>query len=309
MSLKTKLCGLLVLLAVSCAHNESLHSEEPTSSYLIEAADLHSKINRSSIKVLDFRKEAKYEEAHIPGAVNIWRSDIEDSSYAYGGMMAPASQIETLFSEFGIKSTDTLVIYDDNGLCNAARLWWILQNYDFANVRLLHGGLSAWRENGGSVSKEIPTPKVELFSLGQSHSMRFHLSREEMKDAVYEGGLILDTRTEDEFSGKRRKRGAAKGGRIPGSVHIDWAETIHYDSDMKIKSIDQLEAIYAPLVESKSQPIIVYCHSGVRSAHTTFILTQLLGCTDVKNYDGSWTEWSHFDQLPTERDSLTQIEI
>ena len=109
------------------------------------------------------------------------------------------------------------------------------------------------------------------------------------------------------LKGKQQKTGAAKAGRIPNSVCIDWSLAIHYNDDKKIKSIEELEQVYSVLGISKSDPIIVYCHSGVRSAHTTFILTQLLGYKNVKNYDGSWTEWSHFNDLPTEQDSITTL--
>ncbi|MFT7234251.1 MAG: thiosulfate/3-mercaptopyruvate sulfurtransferase, partial [Cyclobacteriaceae bacterium] len=223
------------------------------------------------------------------------------------GMMASPTQIENLFSRLGIGANDTLIVYDDNGLCNAARLWWILQNYNFTNVKLFHGGLDVWKENNGSVTSEIPKIKDTVFKLTETPSMKYHISKEEMLNTLNAGVVILDTRSLDEFSGKRQKKGASKAGRIPKSIHIDWAETIDYNGSKKIKSIQELNAIYSHMNVSKEDPVIVYCHSGMRSAHTTFVLTQLLGYKNVKNYDGSWTEWSSFENLPFEKDSLTTI--
>jgi thiosulfate/3-mercaptopyruvate sulfurtransferase len=134
--------------------------------------------------------------------------------------------------------------------------------------------------------------------------MKYFVSKEDIQKALSDKTVILDTRTQDEFSGKTQKKGASKAGRIPGSIHIDWADAIHFDGDQRLKSKHELDSIYGSLHISKDTPIIVYCHSGVRSAHTTFVLTQLLGYTHVKNYDGSWTEWSYFDELPIEKDSL-----
>ena len=128
-----------------------------------------------------------------------------------------------------------------------------------------------------------------------------------MQTALQTNTLILDTRTIDEFTGERQKRGAMKGGRIPNSIHIDWSDAINYEGDKKLKRIIDLETIYNQLKTDKNNPVIVYCHSGVRSAHTTFVLTQLLGYKNVKNYDGSWIEWSYFDDLPFKKDSITLI--
>ncbi len=298
---------LLVLSA--CTQEQKRETTEVVveGNYLIEADELKKIAHRPNIKIIDFRKRNDYDKAHIAGALPMWRSDIEDDSYPYGGMMANHTKIEALFSQLGIQSNDTLVIYDDSGLCDAARLWWLLQNYDFTNVRLFHGGLNAWKENNGSISSEIPLVKKSVFKLTNTPSMKYYHSKEAMQAAMNSNTVILDTRSEDEFTGKRQKKGAAKGGRIPNSMHIDWAETIDYSGSKKFKPIQELEAIYSQLNLKKDDPIIVYCHSGVRSAHTTFVLTQLLGYKNVKNYDGSWTEWSYFNELPFEKDSLTTI--
>ncbi|MEP2935205.1 MAG: rhodanese-like domain-containing protein [Gilvibacter sp.] len=304
---------LLILIVLGCGDTTKKSSpiaeqnNLSSPSYLIEIEDLAKIENSTSLKIIDFRKPALYAKEHIKGAVNIWRSHIEDSSYAYGGMMASKQQLEALFSGLGISDKHTLIIYDDNGLCDAARLWWILQNYDITKVKMLHGGLEGWKKAGGMVTSDLPESIKTEYTLPDNPSMRYLASKEEVLHKVRndEDVLLLDTRTQNEFSGKRLKNGAAKAGRITNSNLLDWSRSVNYSGDKKFKSAKDLEAIYGGL--DKNHEIIVYCHSGVRSAHTTFVLTQLLGFKNVKNYDGSWTEWSHFDELPFVRDSITSL--
>ena len=299
---------ILFVLAVSaCKQEASVNIDVAEASYLIEVDDLKTLIQQPNIKILDFRTKDHYEKEHIMGALNIWRTDIEDTSIPYKGIMASRAQIEKLFGKLGIKSNDSIIIYDDNGLCNASRLWWILQNYDFKKVKLLQGGLNAWKTVNGPVSNDVPEVNETVFKLPENAKMQFHVSKEEVQEALKNNTLIIDTRTADEFSGKRKKKGAAKGGRIPSSIHIDWAEAINYNGDKRMKSLQDLETIYSKLNIKKDDPIILYCHSGVRSAHTTFVLTQILGYKNVKNFDGSWTEWSYFNDLPIKKDSITSI--
>ncbi len=298
---------LLIVILSGCKEEKSSDAEHVNDNYLIEAAELKDQAGQRNIKIIDFRKKEIYKTEHITGALNIWRTDIEDASYDYKGIMASPLQIEELFGKLGIETGDTLIIYDDNGLCDSARLWWLLQNYDYVNVKLLHGGIASWKAINGEVSSAIPVVTEATFKLPKQPKMKYYASKEQVQEALNNSTVILDTRTTDEFSGKRQKKGAAKGGRIPKSIHIDWAEAIDYNGDKRIKLQQDLEHIYNKLKITKEDPIIVYCHSGVRSAHTTFVLTQLLGYKNVKNYDGSWTEWSFFNDLPLESDNLTVI--
>jgi thiosulfate/3-mercaptopyruvate sulfurtransferase len=303
-----KISILLVIVTLSaCKEEKSSEVDSFNENYLIEPAELKDQAGHRNIKVIDFRKKEIFKTEHIVGALNIWRTDIEDASYDYKGIMASPFQIEELFGKLGIETGDTLIIYDDNGLCDSSRLWWLLQNYDYHNVKLLHGGIAAWKAINGGVSSEIPVVTQAAFKLPKEPKMKYYVSKEQVQEALKSNAVILDTRTTDEFSGKRQKKGAAKGGRIPKSIHIDWTEAIDFAGDKRMKPLQDLERIYSRLKITKDDPIIVYCHSGVRSAHTTFVLTQLLGYKNVKNYDGSWTEWSYFNDLPSENDSLTVI--
>ena len=306
---------LLVLISFACKKEKTIHFDSVKDSnvikneYLIEAEALLPIINNKNIKVIDFRKKQFYNQEHIVGAVQMWRDDIEDTSYVYKGMKASAAQIEKLFGSLGISTNDTLVVYDNKGLCETARLWWILQNYQYKNIKMLHGGIEAWKATQGAVTAEKTLVEPATFKLSETENRHYSISKEEVLKALdTDNTIFIDTRTLDEFNGSQLKKGAAKAGRIPKSSHKDWAEAINYKGDQKLKSIETLKNIYInQLGLKKYDSVILYCHSGVRSAHTTFVLTQLLGFKNVRNYDGSWTEWSHFNELPFENNRLTKI--
>ncbi len=308
----------LLLLIGSCRNRQEKNVPKTTievkeayykHTHLIEAETLLPITESTGLKLIDFRKREDYLENHIPNAINIWRKDIEDASFPYKGMMATKEEIEQLFSRLGIQNADTLVVYDDRGSCDATRLWWVLSNYNFESVKILNGGLDAWIAAGGMVTDSIDTIEPSNFTLPAESSMRFLIEREELQNALAseETLLILDTRTNEEYTGKRQKSGAIRAGRIPNSKLIDWSEAVDYHGTKKFRSYEELEALYGQLGASKEVPIITYCHTGVRSAHTTFVLSQLLGYKVVKNYDGSWTEWSYYKELPFEKDSITVI--
>lgn len=276
---------------------------------LVAVEDLIIDFNTKNYKIIDFRKKKDYEESHLPGAINIWRDDIEDQSYPYKGMMASKEIIEALFSRMGIENKDTLIIYDKHGGYDATRLWWVLQNYDFGAIKILNGGIKTWRAVGGKTTNEVTKQQPSTFKLPTEGSMKYVI---DLKTLLHEmekenPPLLLDTRTMDEFTGKHQKSGATRAGRLPHSRLIDWAEAVEYHGSGKFRSIGDLENLYGQLGISKNHPIVTYCHTGVRSAHTTFVLTQLLGYKDVKNYDGSWSEWSYHEDLLIEKDSVTLI--
>ena len=295
-----KISFLFLLMALmSCKKDTTTSKTYSKHQYLISAKELKEIGKEEGIKIIDFRKESAYKKEHIANAIHLWRDHIVNKNYGYDGMMPIPNEIEKLFSELGIKSTDHLVIYDDRGLCEAARLWWILQNYSFTNVKLLQGGLQSWKQISGETNNTIPSFTKTNFKLPKEKSMKYYIAKDDVKQQL-STSILIDTRTKDEYLGKYQKKGAAKAGRIANSLHLDWAETIHYHGDQSLKSIEELEKIYSNLNIDKNDSIILYCHSGVRSAHTTFVLTQLLGYKNVKNYDGSWIEWSRFNELPYE---------
>jgi len=308
---KIKMLFFVAVFLWSCKSDRRLEHEindfNDTINYLLELEDVDELKEHEHIKFIDFRKPEAYAKGHISNAINIWRTSIEDTRYPYKGMMASKAKMELLFSNLGIKNTDTLIVYDDNGLCDSARLWWVALNYGFNNIRLLNGGLDAWSKSGRPLTTHVEKNSKSKFKFPEQSPMQYYASKDDVLKALRKGQPILDTRTFDEYTGKRQKKKAFKGGRISSSIMMDWALAVDYNGDKKIKSKDTLMTIYNALNISKEDTLIVYCHSGVRSAHTCFVLTQLLGYKNVKNYDGSWIEWSYFDELPFEQDSTTVI--
>lgn len=261
--------------------------------HLVQAEDLIKWTERpNQLELIDLRTEEQYVKGHIKGAHQVWRSDLTDTNYAYPGMMGSKEQIADLLGSLGITHSDTLVLYDDRAAANAARLWWILKVYGHESMVVLNGGSRAWIAAGGGLTSEVlPTRPIEYQFPEQGNSaLLSHLA--DIKEA---GGILLDTRTLEEHNGEVVKNGAAFAGTIKGALHLDFDRAINYNEHEVFHSADSLRKLYASIGIDGSVPVITFCQSGVRSAHTLFVLTELLGYERVSNYDGSWIEWSYWN--------------
>jgi len=271
--------------------------EYASTRYLMESEELASKLKaNSTIKLIDMRDEERYSNGHIEGAINVWRPQITDATFNYGGMMSTKRQLEELLGNSGITPSDTIIIYDDKAECDAARLWWILKYFGHENMALLNGGLVAWELASGALSNEVVTIDSVQYKFTSEISDLLYATQEQVRSTIGNTDrILLDTRGSDEFTGERHKDGAARAGAIPGAVNMDWALAIDYHDGHKFFPAEKLKSIYAEVGIDGTKPVITYCHSGVRSAHTLFVLTELLGYKNVRNYDGSWIEWSHLE--------------
>ncbi|WP_297702837.1 sulfurtransferase [uncultured Eudoraea sp.] len=206
-----------------------------------------------------------------------------------------------------MENNDLIIVYDDKGSSDAARLWCILDDYNFDSVRILNGGLKSWERTGEKLTVKPVTYDPTQFNLREKGNEDIWIDKEELSSLIGNEDsniIIVDSRSSEEYSGTLIKKGASKAGRIPNSIHIDWAEAIDLRNSKKFRPIEELQEIYNTLEMNLKDTVVVYCHTGYRSSLTTFVLRELMGFENVRNYDGSWVEWSYFDELPYEKDSI-----
>jgi len=194
------------------------------------------------------------------------------------------------------------VLYDAKGGVDAARLWWLLKCCGHSKMAILNGGVTAWDRD--LIREPAVVEPKEFHFLHPEHPELLIDYPEFEAVRNRSNARILDNRSESEYSGKEQKDGAFLAGHIPGAQHFCYSNSIDFSDEgkMRFKPIEVLREQYASFAE-QGDSVVLYCHSGVRSAHTLFVLTELLDYQHVRNYDGSWIEWSYFHQ-PNAADSV-----
>lgn len=239
----------------------------------------------------------------IDGSYLVWRPDYSGSgstealSTEVGGFRSSKEQMAELLSKAGATTASTIVVYSADAMHDATRLWWQIKLIGHDDVRVLDGGLNAWQAAGFETGKGIPLAKQEAqssYQPSQDRSLQLNATTDQVIKTLQNQNewVVIDTRSIEEFEGQKTgsSAGAFGTGRLKGSVSIPWNDTVNGDTQL-LKTVDELTALYGDTIKDKK--VVVYCQSGVRSAHTYFVLTELLGVTDVYNYDGSWIEWSY----------------
>lgn len=248
-----------------------------------------------------------YERGHIPGAANVsWHTDL----VAFPARdIIDREQFEALASRLGIRPDTTVVFYGDPNNWFAAWGAWIFKMYGHDNVALLDGGRRKWTAERRPLSTTPPQIRATEYQVtGENPELRAFLS-DVVKAAEGEAeDAIVDIRSEDEFSGRifappGVQELSIRAGHVPGAVNVPWVEAVNQETG-EFKSVDELREIYAAQGIDGSQPVIVYCRIGERSAHTWFALTQILGY-EARQYDGSWTEYGNAVGVPIENPSST----
>lgn len=274
---------------------------------LIDVEGLKELSKEKNVRILDVRDPKKFAIGHIKGAVSIWRPDYEAPEVKdivqgrdLTGMLNDQAQWEALMGKLGITEKTHVVLYDDKGLYDSARVWWALYIFGHKNMQVLDGGYDYWKGLGGETELGMgPEIKATTYKAKAPNTAPIAVL-DDVKAALTDGKtVIIDAREMDEFTGESIKKGAYRAGRIPGSKFIGWS--MNLNEDETIKSAEDLKKMYAEVGVTKDTEVISYCQSAVRSANTWFVL-RLLGYDNVKNYDGSWIEWSIYDELPIESD-------
>lgn len=281
--------------------------EEPLWSVAEAAKRLALKDSQSELILIEISPEEDYlQEGHLPGAHQLWRPDYgTEAAMPYGGMRASRSQVAKLLGDLGIHPSDTILVYDNNGSVNATRFRWLLKMYGHQAIYLLDGGKKAWEMAGHTLDKipaPIPEPTHYQFPMMEDRTELAHF--DDILLALSDSNaILLDTREPEEYHGHPFlhngeivpwKEGAYDFGNIPNAVHVNWSEAVELKGDHSFKLPDVLRYNFEQAGVTPDKHIIVYCQSGVRSAHTTFVLKEILGYPYVRNYDGSWIEWSYF---------------
>jgi len=241
-----------------------------------------------------------YDQGHIPGAIGWnWTTELCDTKVRD---IVSKDQLETLMSRSGVGNDTTVVLYGDNNNWFAAWAFWQLKVYGHKNVKIMNGGRKKWLEEGRELSTETPSPAATTYKAGKAdNALRAFLP--DVQQALGKVSLV-DVRSPAEFTGEilappGLMETCQRGGHIPGAANIPWGKACNEDGTFK--SRDQLESLYEGAGVTPDRPVIAYCRIGERSSHSWFVLKYLLGYNNVKNYDGSWTEWGNLVGAPVER--------
>jgi len=244
-----------------------------------------------------------YEGGHIEGAVGWnWRKDLQDQ---LSRDIVSKEALSNLLGQSGITPDTTIVLYGDNNNWFAAYAYWALKYYGHDKVQLIDGGRVKWEKEGRAYSTSAPIYPATTYRFHGSPKEEIRAYRDHVQSRLGKAGLV-DVRSPKEYSGELLapenlpQEGAQRGGHIPTAVSIPWGTAVNTE-DGTFKSHEELKEIYGGKGIVPDKEVIAYCRIGERSAHTWFVLHELLGYKDVKNYDGSWTEWGSSIRVPIEK--------
>jgi thiosulfate/3-mercaptopyruvate sulfurtransferase len=242
-----------------------------------------------------------YDEGHIPGAIKLhWRDDLQDPIERD---LVEKEAFERLMGERGISNDTTLVLYGDKNNWFAAYAYWYLKIYGHQDVRILDGGRQKWIDESRELATDVPQTSSATYT-ARDRDETIRARRDAVLKAIGKDALV-DVRSPQEFSGELiaapgyEQEGAQRGGHIPSAQSIPWAQAVNDDGTFK--SADALRELYGGKGITPDRQVTAYCRIGERSAHTWFVLRELLGYEDVRNYDGSWTEWGNLVDVPIEK--------
>lgn len=272
--------------------------------YLVETQWVADHLDDPSVRIVESNEDLLlYDTGHIPGAVKVdWFTTLQ---HPLRRDFLTKEAFEELCSNLGISNDTTVVFYGDKSNWFACYSLWLFQYYGHQKVCIMNGGRLKWQMEGRPLSKEIPSyPKTSYVARQPNKDIRAF--RSDVFDHIATKLPLVDVRSPKEYSGELLhmpnypQEGATRGGHIPGAINIPWA-TATNEADSTFKSADELRALYQSQGITPEKEIIAYCRIGERSSHTWFVLTHLLGYPQVKNYDGSWTEWGNLVDAPIEK--------
>ena len=262
---------------------------------LTTPAELQKKLADPNLCIIDVRAAEQFAQGHIPGAVHfdLFGLSLVDTSAA--PLKAFMYMIHHVLELRGVNESKEVTFYEENSGMRAARGLWFLEYFGHPNARMLDGGMQAWKAAGFPTTTDTSSPKAASFKtaerrevLATADDVLHSLNKKEFS--------ILDTRSRGEYLGTQIR--AARGGAVPGAIHIEWTDNL--DAGGKFKSNEELQAMYGKAGITPEKEVLSYCQGGYRAAHS-YVALRLIGFPKVRNYIGSWKEWGDRTDLPIEK--------
>lgn len=277
---------------------------------LVETDWVQENLESGDFKLIEIDVDtAAYDSGHIAGAIGFnWQSQLQDQ---VNRDLISKEDFEKLMGESGISPDDTIIVYGDSNNWFAAYGLWIMQYYGHTNVKIMNGGRVKWTTEGKDLTKDAPTITPTTYAVTSVNEDLRSLLPEVLEVAKLGNRNLVDVRSPDEFTGKviappGMSETAQRAGHIPGATSVPWVSAVAEDGTFK--SADELRAIYFDNAGvDASRDTIAYCRIGERSSHTWFVLRYLLGLDNVKNYDGSWTEYGNVIRAPIVNETLQSV--
>jgi thiosulfate/3-mercaptopyruvate sulfurtransferase len=264
---------------------------------------LESNLNSDDIALVEVDEDTTaYTKGHIPGAIAInWETELHDLPRRE---FINSEQLAKLLGDKGIGNEQTIVLYSGNNNWFATYAYWLFKYRGADNLKLLDGGRKKWELESRLLSQDEPSRSATSFSVGTERP-ELRIFRDEVTKRVESGGSWVDVRSPEEFRGELLapphlpQEQAQVPGHIPGAANITWSKTVKDDGTFK--SADELQKLYEAEGITSDKDVVAYCRIGERSSHSWFVLAELLGFSNVKNYDGSWTEYGSLVGVPIEK--------
>lgn len=277
-----------------------MNSKYTREGLLTTAEDLRKKLDSEDLCLIDVRPAEDFAGGHLPGAVHfdVFGLSLIDTSDA--PLNAFMHMIHHIFELRGISEKKEVVVYENQSGMRAARALWFLDYLGHPQARMLDGGMQAWKAAGFATATEAIAPKAASFKISE-HRDVLATAQDVLQSLNKNEIAILDTRSRSEYLGTQIR--AARGGAIPGAIHIEWTDNL--DNSGKFKSTAELQAMYSRAGITADKEVISYCQGGYRAAHS-YVALRLIGFPRIRNYIGSWKEWGDRTDLPIEQPAASK---